>query len=204
MCIATLFTAFCLWIPCVAIYSGTHFDGFCIYWSRDIRWGYGIRKWAWSAVEMDQLMVAACVRLQLENTKDELRGMTQMCTARSDEWPERSCHTTWPKLMNFPAKFHFHKKPGGRNGNTDRQFVTFLRAWRRLFALTSGKYSAELHVATTQLYFYIRTIADTISKSSPSCTALSISYTYLLNSIFGWKNTYLIMVVSSENCNVCT
>lgn len=79
-------------------------------------------------VEMDQLMVAACVRLQLENTKDELRGMTQMCTARSDERPERSCHTTWPKLMNFPAKFHFHKKPGGRNGNTDRQFVTFLRA----------------------------------------------------------------------------
>ena len=34
---------------------------------------------------LDGLSVAAYVRLQLQNMADELRGMTQTCTARSDE-----------------------------------------------------------------------------------------------------------------------
>ena len=34
--------------------------------------------------------MAACVRLQPQNTEDELRGTTQTCTARSDEQSQRS------------------------------------------------------------------------------------------------------------------
>ena len=34
---------------------------------------------------MDQLSVAAYIRLQLQKTKDESRGTTQTCTARSNE-----------------------------------------------------------------------------------------------------------------------
>ena len=34
---------------------------------------------------MNQLSVAVYVRLQLQNTKDEFRGTTQTCTARSNE-----------------------------------------------------------------------------------------------------------------------
>ena len=34
--------------------------------------------------------MAACVRLQPQNTEDGLRGTTQTCTARSDELSQRS------------------------------------------------------------------------------------------------------------------
>ena len=30
--------------------------------------GYGIQKWAWSEVQLDQFVVAACIRLQLQTT----------------------------------------------------------------------------------------------------------------------------------------
>ena len=36
-------------------------------------------------VQMEQLAMAACVRLQPQNTKDESRGMTQICTTKSYE-----------------------------------------------------------------------------------------------------------------------
>ena len=32
------------------------------------------------------------------------------------------------KFVNFPAKVHFCKQLGGRNGNADGEFVTFLSA----------------------------------------------------------------------------
>ena len=54
--------------------------------------GYRIWKWASSAVQTDQLIVDACVRVQLQITEDESRGMTQICTARSDEQSERNAH----------------------------------------------------------------------------------------------------------------
>ena len=52
-------------------------------------------------MHMDQLSVAAYVRLQLQNTKDESRGILQTCTVRSNERSLRSGRA---------AKFHFCKK----------------------------------------------------------------------------------------------
>ena len=49
-----------------------------------------ISKWAWSEVQTAQLMVSACVRLQLQNMEDKSRGTTQTCTAKSNEGPLRS------------------------------------------------------------------------------------------------------------------
>ena len=76
--------------------------------------GYG-----WSVVQMDHLMVAVCIRLQLQTMKDEMRGMRQTCTVRSDERSQEAVVHTWSKFANFPANFRFHKQPGVRNGNAD-------------------------------------------------------------------------------------
>ena len=73
--------------------------------------------------EMDQLAVAVCIWVWLQNTEDELRGKTQTCIATSNL--KGAVVHEWPKLANFPAKFR--KNPGGKNGNTDGQFVTFSR-----------------------------------------------------------------------------
>ena len=85
--------------------------------------------WTWSVVQMEKLAVTGCVRLQPQNTEDESRGMTQTCTVRSDKKSVRSLHA-WSK---FTAKFHFHKQPGGMNGNAKGQFITLLRVCQRLF-----------------------------------------------------------------------
>ena len=103
---------------------------------------------------MDQLTVVVYVRLQLQSTKHELRGMTQTCTARSDEWPQRSSRIhTWSKFMNFQAKFCLYKQPGRRNNNANRQFAIFLRAWwSTSHFLRNSLFSAKIP-RTTQLTF---------------------------------------------------
>ena len=53
-------------------------------------WGGDVRKWVWSDVQTEQRAVVACVRLQLQNTKDELRGTTQTCKMKSYERSLRS------------------------------------------------------------------------------------------------------------------
>ena len=78
-----------------------------------------------------------CVRLQLQNIEDESRGTTQTCIVRSGKLSQSSCHVHVVKLKNFPAKFHFNKQLGWTNGNTHKQFVTFLRVWQRLLESTS-------------------------------------------------------------------
>ena len=69
---------------------------------------------------MDQLTVAACIRLQPHITEDELRGTTQTSTVRSDERFQRNSRTCMVKVHIFC----FSKQAGGRNENADGQFVT--------------------------------------------------------------------------------
>ena len=66
--------------------------------------GYRIGKWVWSVVQLDQLVVAACIRLQLQNMKDESRGMTQTYTVRSDEQSQRSSCTRMVKACEFSSQ----------------------------------------------------------------------------------------------------
>ena len=57
-----------------------------------------------AAVKMDQLSVAAYIRLQLQNTADELRGMTQTCTARSIKRSLRSGRARVVKVREFSSQ----------------------------------------------------------------------------------------------------
>ena len=52
-------------------------------------------------VQTEQLAVAACVRLQPQNTEDESRGMTQTCTAKSYERSLRSGRAGMVKVGKF-------------------------------------------------------------------------------------------------------
>ena len=55
-------------------------------------------------VVTEQFAVAACVRLQLQNIKDELRGTTQTCTVRSNDRSlriGRAHDVTWCHMMSL-------------------------------------------------------------------------------------------------------
>ena len=60
-----------------------------------------MQKWAWSEVQMKQLAVVVCVRMQRQNTEDESRGTTQTCTAKSYERSLRSGHEGMIKVNKF-------------------------------------------------------------------------------------------------------
>ena len=68
--------------------------------------------WLWyrsghghAEVEVDQLVVAACVRyVQLQDTKDESRSTTQTCMTRSDKWLQRRDHTCMVKAHVFSSQ----------------------------------------------------------------------------------------------------
>ena len=77
---------------------------------------------------MDQLSVAAYVRLQLQNMADELRGTTQTCTARSIERSPRSGCACMVKVRKFSSQIPLPQTTRWRNGNVERQFITFLRS----------------------------------------------------------------------------
>ena len=64
-----------------------------------------------------QLVVATCVRLQLQNMQDESRGMTQTCIARSDERSLRSRHAHVVKFVNFLAKFKWEGQMAMQRNN---------------------------------------------------------------------------------------
>ena len=68
---------------------------------------------------MKQLTVAVCVRPQLQNMEGESRGMTQTCTAKSNERSLRSSRVHVVKVCEFPAKFRFRKQPRGMNCNAE-------------------------------------------------------------------------------------
>ena len=63
-----------------------------------------MQKWAWSEVQMKQLAVAECVRLQQQNTEDESRGTTQTCTVKSYERSLRSGHEGMLKVSEFSSQ----------------------------------------------------------------------------------------------------
>ena len=117
----------------------------------------------WSAFQMDQLTVAACIRLQPHNTEDESRGMTQTCTVRSNEQFERNSRTCMVKVHIF----HFIKQPGRRNENADGQFVStaFLESSSRF--LRSSLFSSTTS-STTKLFasVYLRQLMTSQKASS--------------------------------------
>ena len=76
--------------------------------------------WVWSDVQVEQLAVAACVWLQLQNMEDESRGTT----ANSNERSLRSGRAGVVKVGEFPFKFRFRKQLEGTNRTAERQFIT--------------------------------------------------------------------------------
>ena len=136
--------------------------------------------WTWSVVQTEKLAVTGCVRLQPQNTEDESRGMTQTCTVRSDKKSVRSLHA-WSK---FTAKFHFHKQPGGMNGNAKGQLY---------WGFVKGFLKSTSHFLRSSLFFH-----DSF-YSLFEVTPLHIHSCWTV--FFGWKNTHLIKAVSSENGN---
>ena len=69
-------------------------------------------KWAWSEVQMEQLAVAACARLQPQNTEDESRGTTQTCTAKSYEKSLRSGLADVVKVGKFSSQIPLPQTTG--------------------------------------------------------------------------------------------
>ena len=117
--------------------------------------------WAWSAVQMDQLSVAAYVRLQLQNVKDESRGTTQTCTARSNEISLRSSHARVANQIPLPQTT--------RREERQSRGVTFLRSGQRHFWKVPLAFWEIVRFLLNSTYhtinFCIFTTAGTISKS---------------------------------------
>ena len=60
----------------------------------------------WSEGQTEQLAVAACVRLQSQNTEDESRGTIQTCTAKSYERSLRSGRAGVVKVTEFSSQLN--------------------------------------------------------------------------------------------------
>ena len=61
----------------------------------------GIWKWAWSAVQMDQLAVAAGIRLQLQTRKMSREARHKLAQQKAMSDLEGAVVHTWSKLVNF-------------------------------------------------------------------------------------------------------
>ena len=83
-----------------------------------------------AAVKMDQFSVAVYVKLQLQNMEDESRGMTQTCTARSNEISPRSGRAHKVKVHKFSSQVLLPQTTVREKGNAEGQF---LRSGRRPF-----------------------------------------------------------------------
>ena len=60
----------------------------------------------------EQLAVAACVKLQLQNTEDESKGTTQTCKARSNERSLRSGRACVVKVREFSSQIPLPRATG--------------------------------------------------------------------------------------------
>ena len=133
--------------------------------------GYRIGKWVWSVIQLDQLVVAACIRLQLQNMKDESRGMTQTYTVRSDEQSQRSSCTRMVKACEFSNQILLLQATGseewGRRWTIRNIFEWMTKAFLESTSrfLRNSLFSAELHVPHNY-HFCILMTADAIPKSS--------------------------------------
>ena len=75
---------------------------------------------------------SACVTLQLQNMEDELRGTTQTCTVRNDEWSQRSSDACMVKSCKLSSQISLLQTTW-KNGDTDRKFVTFGEGMTEVF-----------------------------------------------------------------------
>ena len=150
---------------------------------------------------MEQFAVAACVRLQLQNTEDELRSTTQTCTASNNERSLRSSHSHVVKVCKFSSQICFCIQLGGMNHNAEGQFVTFSRAdegllkyyslFEKVFFSLNSMYHTIINICTLMT-------ADAIPKSSPSHPALSNfialwmlnCFIYIAAELYFWLEKY--------------
>ena len=58
------------------------------------------------------LAVAASIKLQLQNSKKESRGMTQTCTVKSEEEPQGCSHTHMVKAREFSSQIPLPQTSG--------------------------------------------------------------------------------------------
>ena len=66
--------------------------------------------------------MAACVRLQPQNTKDELRGTTQVCTTKNNEASLRSGRAGMVKVSEFSSQILLPQTTGRTNCNGEGPF----------------------------------------------------------------------------------
>ena len=85
------------------------------YFDNYVSEGYGFGN---GCGQRSKLTAAACVRLQLQNTEDELRGTTQTYTARSNEKSLRSDSTQVVKVREFSSQILL-LQANGRNSNAN-------------------------------------------------------------------------------------
>lgn len=93
-------------------------------------------KWAWSEVQMAQLTVAACIRVQLQNMKDKSRGATQTCTAKSNRRSLRSGCAGIVKVSEFSSQIPLLQTTGRNKlqcrGTIRNVFEVQTKAFRKL------------------------------------------------------------------------
>ena len=56
--------------------------------------------------------MAVCIRIQLQNTEDELRGTTESCTARNNEKSLGSSHACMVKVSKFSVQILLQQTTG--------------------------------------------------------------------------------------------
>ena len=170
----------------------------------------------WSAVQMVQLTVAVCVMLRLLNTEDELRGMTQTCTARSDEWSQRSSHCTHGQSLQI-----FQSNSASTNNRKDERqcrwtICNICECMAKLFLKSTSLFCETLFCATTlttqltSIYFGQLMLSKKALCHALCCPFYSTLDVKMLHIHSCWtlslagKNTHQIQIaaVSSENCNV--
>ena len=105
-----------------------------------------------SEVQTAQLTVAACVRLQPQNTKDELRGTTQGKTMRH---LYGAVMQVWSKLANFPAKFCFRKQLGERTAMEKDHLNVQTKAFSKSNLLFEEQSVFTTSPRTTQLLTFV-------------------------------------------------
>ena len=105
-----------------------------------------------SALEMGQLSVAAYIRLQLQNTKDESRGTTQTCTTRSNERFLRSGHACVVQVHEFFSQIPLPQTIGRGDQQCRETIRNIFEVCMKVFLestscyLRNSLFSAELHI----------------------------------------------------------
>ena len=140
-------------------------------------------------------------------TKHESRGMTQTCTVRSNDRSLRSGCARVVKVCEFSSQIPLPQTTRKDQLQCRGTIHNIFEVWMKVFEkylLLFEKPCFSLNSMYHTIIACILTTADTIPKSSPSRPALSIlwqlnCFIYIAVEL-GWKNSPLIVAVSSENC----